>query len=40
MGIGISFLIALILLTAPLFADDGPTVILTMKVHRTGAWSL
>src|ERR1039457_7656686 len=33
MRIGICFLIALILLAAPLFADDSPTVIVTMKVH-------
>jgi len=33
MRIRISFGIALFLLAAPLFADDSPTVILTMKVH-------
>src|ERR1035438_7473164 len=33
MRIGIYFLIAPILLAAPLFADDGTPVILTMKVH-------
>src|ERR1035438_3730109 len=33
MRIGISCLIALVLLAAPLFADDGTPVILTMKVH-------
>src|ERR1035441_583680 len=33
MRIGICFLIALILLAVPLFADDSPTVIVTMKVH-------
>src|ERR1035438_3074855 len=33
MQIRISVLIALVFLAAPLFADDSPTVIVTMKVH-------
>src|ERR1017187_754427 len=33
MRIRMSFMMALLLLAAPLFADDSPTVIVTMKVH-------